>query len=763
MDDVSFKVRQIAQYPAATFLNPEDVFLVQQGGLTGLYKSATRDLIVNGALGMSAGLLPPLPHVGMTASFSTVQNGPSSGFNWFLDQSNTVRYMQAGVAGRWDFGEGSLNFSIAPQGLAGSQIYEPWWLRLFDLDYSGNLTVYQQVRCGRPPGRCEEVVTLGYLQACAVTSFDGRFGDICLNAADVNAALAVVPGDSVVTRFWVDDTISRALDQFYFCRQLVRSFDGRTGNVILLATDVSQALFADPPNSAAPTPPAGDSSNLIATTAFVSTAITNLENTIEADLSAYALLDSPAFTGIPTAPTAAFGTATSQIATTAFVDNAIAESTTGVSSFNSRTGSVILTQQDIINAAGWDSAALTGTPTAPTPPPGDISTRIATTAFVASIAARGVTSFNTRTGAITLVSADLSAAGGALLDSPAFTGVPSAPTATPGTSTTQLATTAFVTAAISAGTAGVASFNGRTGAVALQANDLSAVGGALLTGPAFTGVPSAPTAAPGTSTTQIATTAFVMAQLASTGVNSFNTRTGSVTLQLADVTAVGGAPLAGPTFTGIPAAPTAAPGTSTTQLATTAFVTAAIAAIPPPGGVTSFNTRTGAITLVTADITGAGGAPIASPTFTGVPAAPTAAPGTNNTQVATTAFTAAAISAAVPATVKTVQLTAAFSGKPAAGAYVVIPVTFAMTIPNQYAGSQGKVLTNPAASAAFNVYLNSTANNIGTATVSTSGAFSFVGAGSGTMAAGNCIIVQAPTTQDTAMSDVGISFAATRS
>lgn len=41
----------------------------------------------------------------------------------------------------------------------------------------------------------------------------------------------------------------------------------------------------------------------------------------------------------------------------------------------------------------------------------------------------------------------------------------------------------------------------------------------------------------------------------------------------------GKAPLASPTFTGTPAAPTAAPGTNTTQLANTAFVQAAIAAL----------------------------------------------------------------------------------------------------------------------------------------------------------------------------------------
>lgn len=42
---------------------------------------------------------------------------------------------------------------------------------------------------------------------------------------------------------------------------------------------------------------------------------------------------------------------------------------------------------------------------------------------------------------------------------------------------------------------------------------------------------------------------------------------------------LGGAPITSPTFAGIPAGPTAAPGTNTTQLATTAFVRAAITAL----------------------------------------------------------------------------------------------------------------------------------------------------------------------------------------
>lgn len=75
--------------------------------------------------------------------------------------------------------------------------------------------------------------------------------------------------------------------------------------------------------------------------------------------------------------------------------------------------------------------------------------------------------------------------------------------------------------------------------------------------------------------------------------------------------------IASPTLTGAPAAPTAAPGTATTQLATTAFVDAA------------------RVILVAVD---ALKAPLASPALTGAPTAPTAAVGTNTTQLATTAF-----------------------------------------------------------------------------------------------------------------------------
>lgn len=60
------------------------------------------------------------------------------------------------------------------------------------------------------------------------------------------------------------------------------------------------------------------------------------------------------------------------------------------------------------------------------------------------------------------------------------------------------------------------------------------------------------------------------------------------------------APLASPTFTGTPKAPTAAAGTNTTQIATTAFVKSAIDTLDT--GVTSVAGKTGAVTLDKSDV-----------------------------------------------------------------------------------------------------------------------------------------------------------------
>lgn len=108
------------------------------------------------------------------------------------------------------------------------------------------------------------------------------------------------------------------------------------------------------------------------------------------------------------------------------------------------------------------------------------------------------------------------------------------------------------------------------------------------------------------------------AQATADALVASNAASATAALSLATTTALAlKAPLASPTLTGVPAAPTAAPGTNTTQLATTAFVDAA------------------RVILVAVD---ALKAPLASPALTGTPTAPTATLGTNSTQLATTAF-----------------------------------------------------------------------------------------------------------------------------
>jgi hypothetical protein len=147
---------------------------------------------------------------------------------------------------------------------------------------------------------------------------------------------------------------------------------------------------------------------------------------------------------------------------------------------------------------------------------------------------------------------------------------------------------------------------------------------AKLNAPAFTGVPTAPTAAPGTNTTQIATTAFVQAAVGAAGggdmlksvydttdngivdnAEKLNNQAASFYLDranhtgaqaIATITGLQTAldakgPLASPALTGVPTAPTAAPGTNTTQISTTAFVQAAIAALinSAPGALDTLN------------------------------------------------------------------------------------------------------------------------------------------------------------------------------
>lgn len=206
-------------------------------------------------------------------------------------------------------------------------------------------------------------------------------------------------------------------------------------------------------------------------------------------------LASPNFSGVPTAPTAGSGTNTMQLATTAFVQDAITSIGIGVSSFNGRTGTVALTNTDVVGALGYTPANtlspnLTGTPTAPTAASGTNTTQIATTAFVQSAVSggiAGVSSFNTRTGAVTLLAADVVGAltyTPASLNSPTFIGTPTAPTPTSGDNSNKIATTAFVQ------NASVSSFNGRVGAITFQGSDIAGATAAGAVGSYAWAVPS---------------------------------------------------------------------------------------------------------------------------------------------------------------------------------------------------------------------------------------------------------------------------------
>lgn len=285
-------------------------------------------------------------------------------------------------------------------------------------------------------------------------------------------------------------------------------------------------------------------------------------------------LDSPAFTGNPTAPTAAVGDNDTSIATTAFVQAAIQAFGVGTSQLPT------LTDIDAYQATGIYRVATVDVPNIPVASAGciinlryNLSTYAAqiyiTAATTASVSNRVFWRTNNN-GAWTA----WREFGG--LDSPAFTGNPTAPTPAVGDNDTSIATTAFVQAALAAFGVGTAQAPTSTDASAITVSGMyrmpytasnipigtsgvliqenydsssfsqlfvSTAGTSprmfarskfstgdwtawrevgFLDSPAFTGTPTAPTAARGTTSTQLATAAFVQ--------DAAGTRTGEVVL-----------------------------------------------------------------------------------------------------------------------------------------------------------------------------------------------------------------------------------------
>lgn len=143
------------------------------------------------------------------------------------------------------------------------------------------------------------------------------------------------------------------------------------------------------------------------------------------------------------------------------------------------------------------------------------------------------------------------------------------------------------------------------------------------------------------------------------------------------------APTASPTFTGTPAAPTAAADDNSTKLATTAFVIGqAASATPAMNGSAAVGTSLKYARGDHVHPTDTSRAPLASPAFTGTPTAPTAAAGTATTQIATTSFVATAVAnlvASSPAALDTLNELAAALGDDA---------NFASTMTTALAGKE---------------------------------------------------------------------------
>jgi len=155
----------------------------------------------------------------------------------------------------------------------------------------------------------------------------------------------------------------------------------------------------------------------------------------------------------------------------------------------------------------------------------------------------------------------------------------------------------------------VRSVAGMTGHVSLAVGHI--IGAAPTVSPNFTGNPTAPTPAPGDSDTSIATTAFVTNAVVSATTGGPDTAAIEALTGTGILTRIGVdtwfldttlyAPLASPTFTGAPKAPTPLVSSNDTSLATTAFVSSKVAQSGSTGEVIYYAADTAPFGFLIAD------------------------------------------------------------------------------------------------------------------------------------------------------------------
>lgn len=200
------------------------------------------------------------------------------------------------------------------------------------------------------------------------------------------------------------------------------------------------------------------------------------------DLSTKADINSPNFTGTPLAPTATVGTNTTQIATTAFVSTAISNLINGAPGVLDTLDEIAQALNDDANFASTITTSLAGKePTISSGTTGQYwrgdktwqtlnksavglgnveNTALSTWSGSSNITTVGTISTGVWQGS--LIGSTYIDSAIARLSSPTFTGTPTAPTATQGTNTTQVATTQFVQQALEITQIDTFNFDGRT-------------------------------------------------------------------------------------------------------------------------------------------------------------------------------------------------------------------------------------------------------------------------------------------------------------
>jgi hypothetical protein len=348
----------------------------------------------------------------------------------------------------------------------------------------------------------------------------------------------------------------------------VTSVAGRTGAITLSNTDISGlgtlAVVNDAPSDGSQYARKNGAWDVVTTApdfiSSVSSPLAVATGNLTVDLSAYAPLASPAFTGTPTAPTPSPGTDSTQIATTAWVKN--------------------------FDYAPTNSPTLTGNPKSVTPSTGDNDTSIATTAFVKGqnyITSSALTPYLTTADAASTYFTIASAAGKANLSGATFTGdvfVSQSPDTTNiggGVVGMYSSANSYLLTLSTGGGIPQIFFRGPTGD-STQTVAYPGPSGFLLKADNLSGLADTSTARTnlGLGTMATATAADYSTTTAANGLYYPLSSNPSSYLVAADI--AGKADLASPTFTGTPSLPTGTigvtqtAGNNTTAVATTAFV-----------------------------------------------------------------------------------------------------------------------------------------------------------------------------------------------